>query len=662
MHTDDEMTKLRSPRTRKSWLVNLDLLYPVAVVAAVLLLSALSISGSSLANWSRTGAPDESALVAGHTRPIRSDEWLATSPLKTGRADAGFPDSGVFGMGEIDTGDIWRPQLPSTAIPAALYSPFNLPLTLLPVEQGFALYWWLPFAACALGVYAWLRLMRVGKGVAFASSVIVTTAPAAVWWSGWVAQSIAHATIPCAIAIAATRLFARRPWLGITTSVVAGLSAAGLPWWYQPWTIPVALFTAGVTVLWGLGDAEHRRAFVMVGIVAGAVFALEEVVYLLHERSYYEALANTAYPGARREVGGGISIGKLFSSLFAFQLTPPDRVLQQENLSEVSMGWTIALPLALVAMAFGRRSLLRDRERILVLGTGGLALVLTSWCLVRWPSLLGRATLLSFSQPQRVAPFVGFFGVIALALLGGVPDRRARLIASTGRAGVALIAVGMMFLTAWAATDFKTTFLPSLSTATVYLAVFAVGVLVVVLFSRWWRIALGAATVVAVVTGALVNPLMHGLGAIDDSYAARVVRSVDRRLVEPAHGRWATDSLYTNALLNAGGLPSLTSYNDPVDEKGWHILDPRGVYENEWNRFGYIAFDWRPGLEQPSVVAVYPDQIHVAADPCDPLLAKLRLRAIIASTPQLSSCLTEQARFLWQGQHFFVYSIRNVDN
>ena len=56
------------------------------------------------------------------------------------------------------------------------------------------------------------------------------------------------------------------------------------------------------------------------GAVAGAVFAVESGIYLLHERDYYEALGNTVYPGERRERGGGETVGKLLSSLFAFDL------------------------------------------------------------------------------------------------------------------------------------------------------------------------------------------------------------------------------------------------------------------------------------------------------------------------------------------------------
>src|SRR5207302_3927540 len=130
---------------------------------------------------------------------------------------------------------------------AALYSPFNLPLVLLPLPQGFALYWWFPFAACALGIYAWLRLMRTSRWIAVVASVLTTTAPSAVWWSGWLCQVIAHAVIPCALLIAATRVWPAARRIGVALAIAAGLAAAGLPWFYQPWAVPAALFAGAVT-------------------------------------------------------------------------------------------------------------------------------------------------------------------------------------------------------------------------------------------------------------------------------------------------------------------------------------------------------------------------------------------------------------------------------
>lgn len=634
----------------------LDLCFPVVVVCAVALLSALRVSGSSVPVFSASGAPDRDAVLVGKTRPIRSDEWLAWTPLKTGRVRAGFPATQVYGMERIDVSGSWRPQVPNRNLGAALYAPWNLPLVVLPLEQGFALMWWLPFAACALGVYAWLRAMRLDAGIALCTALLATSAPAAVWWSGWMCQVIAAAAIPCAILVAATRLWHRARGWAVAVAVGGALAAANLPWFYQPWALPCGVFVGAVTACWGLGAADRRRAFVPVAVIAGAVFALEEALYLLHERSYYRALQDTVYPGDRRADGGGVSLGRLLSSLFPFTLSSgKGEALEQTNLSEISMGWTILLPVAATSAALGRRVVRRDRDVVLIVGTIGIAAILTSWCFVRWPDVLARVSGLTYVPPERLAPLVGFFWLVVFALLFGTAPRRVALVAELGRTGAAIVVVVTLFVAAWGATEFRAQFLPGLSDARLWLPVVVVGVLVVLLFTRWWVVALVAATTLGVISGAVVNPLSVGLGSLDDSRAARIVRRIDDRLVKPGRGAWAADTIFADGLLNAQGVDSLSSFNDPVSTDGWRVLDPRGRYEDAWNRFAYISFAWEPGLPAPVVEAPIADQLTVRTDPCDRRLSRLRLRAVVSRQPLDAGCLAEVARFSWQGDRYTIY-------
>lgn len=637
----------------------IDFWFPAVVIAGVLLLSALGISGSSLPIFSPSGAPDQDAMVVDRARAIRSDEWLAWSPMKTGRVRGGFEYTQTYGMGRIELSDSWRPQLPSRSLGAALYSPFNLPLVLLPITQGFALMWWLPFVVCSLGLYAWLRAMRVGPGIALAVALLVTTAPAGVWWSGWLCQTIGAAALPCALLVAATRMWPRSPRWAIAIAVGAALAAANLPWFYQPWALPSGLFIGGTTAIWGLADARHRRAFVRVGAIAGALFLVESAVYLLHEREYYEALQDTVYPGRRRSSGGRVGVGLLFSSLFPFVLTSSKgNSLVGTNLSEVSMGWTVFFPITATTAALARRAILRDRERTFLVGTLALAAVMTSWCIVQWPTVLANVTGLSRVPPSRMAPLVGVFWLVGFALLFADANRRWAITRDVGRSGAGVVVAVTTLAAAWGATQFRVEMLPGLSGVRTWLPVILVALGVAALWTRWWSGALAGAVVISVVSGALVNPVTLGLGAIDDSHAAALVRRIDERVVDRGGGTWAADDIYVNGLLNAQGVDSLSSFNDPVDPRGWRVLDPSGRRRDVWNRFAYIRFVWEPGRGRPEIEAPVTDVVVVRADPCDPRLGRLRLRAVVSSQPLDGACLRERATFRWQGNRFRIYDRR----
>ncbi len=575
----------------------LDFWLPLLVLLAVGTLSAFSISGSSVGVWATGSAPDSSDVLAGKVRFIRSDEYQATTPIKTGRVRAGFPANETFGMGTVHLSDTWRPQFPSRTLGGAIFAPFNLPLALLPLGPGFALWWWLPFLACFLGVYAWLRLMRVDAWFAATAAVLVTTAPAAVWWSGWVCQATAQAVVPCAVLLTALHLWSRSRRGAIAVAALAALAAASAPWFYQPWNIPAALFAGGLTVLWAWSQPELRKALFVLAAVAAGVLVVEQAVYLLHERAYYEALGNTVYPGKRRESGGGVGVGKLLSSMFAFDLASRrGDTLAAENLSEIAMGWTVAAPIAAGVGVLARRALRADPERVLVLGGLALTALLSSWCLVRWPSVLAKVTLLTFVQPNRMAPFVGFFGVVMLALLFGRAERRARLRAELDREAVVLIAIGTMLVVAWGATDTRNVYLPSTADLRIVVLTLAVGVVIMAMATKWWKLMLGVVTAACVTSGIIVNPLMQGLGALSDAPAARTVRRLDRQLAAPSHGNWASDQLATNALLNAEGVRSLSSYNDPVSKHGWPRARPSGPVREQLEplRLHHLPLGTRP--------------------------------------------------------------------
>ncbi len=631
-----------------------DVVIPMAAIFVVIILVAGGLSGSSLPLLSSDGSWDAS-LVEGEPRPIRSDEYVAWSPIKIGQAQADFPDSRIFGMGEIDTGDSWRHHIPSASVGHLLFSPFNAPLIILPVEQGFAGYWWGPFLAAFLGAYAWFRLLGGRWQIAFPAALLVVAAPAAAWWSGWQLQGLAHATAACAVVMAATRLMERRRVLAIAMAIGAALVAAGLPWFYQPWAIVAALFVGVVTMLWGMSVADRRRNFLIVAAVAVTVFVIESMIYLIHERAYYEALADTLYPGARRFTGGGLEIGFLFSSFFAATVNGVDGSrIAGTNLSEFSSGWTLTLVVAVGLAIAGRNALRRDPERFLVVGTILVSLAISSWSVVNW-GFLARLQPLTLVAPERVAPFIGFFGITCLVLLTGPADRWRELLGAMDKEARVLVGVSALAVTLWAISDGRRLYLPTAGGLTVLLVITTVIVLLALLLRGHAAASLGLTAIIALLITSQVNPLTKGIGALKNSEAAQTVRAVDVDVGGQGSAIWAADDLLLVPLLNGVGVDSLSSFNDPVDQEGWRRLDPDGEYEQQWNRFAYVLFRWEPGLPSPIIESPQPDVVVVRVDPCDPALDRVRLDLIVSSAALDQSCLTDVGSFPWQGIERSIY-------
>jgi hypothetical protein len=385
---------------------------------------------------------------------------------------------------------------------------------------------------------------------------------------------------------------------------------------------------------------------------------MESLAYYVHEHGYYTTLADTVYPGARRLNGGGVRVGKLLSSLFPFALAGKQgSSLVQTNLSEVSMGWTVLLPVSLGASVLGRKALRADSERLLITGTAALAVVLSSWCLIEWPQPFPKLTLLTLSPPDRVASLVGFFGVVLLALLLGEPSRRKRLLQEIDLGGAIILGGFTLLLVAWGATEFRTTHLPALSGFTLWTTVVVVTAIVLALYTRFWATGLTIATVIAVLSGILVNPLMRGLGPLYDSEEAKLIRRIDKQIVAPQRGTWAADNYAGVGLLNAQGVDSLSSFNDPIDPAGWRVLDPEGRFIPQWNRLAIINFVWRGEGDGPSIEAPDANKVVVVMDPCSRRLSQLRLTVIVSAQPLARPCLAELAHLTWQGSALTLYSV-----
>ncbi len=153
----------------------------------------------------------------------------------------------------------------------------------------------------------------------------------------------------------------------------------------------------------------------------------------------------------------------------------------------------------------------------------------------------------------------------------------------------------------------------------------------------------------------MVNPLVQGVGALDTSPAATTVRRLDRTVVAPQHGTWAADTVLSGALLNGEGVDSLTSFNNPVDVAGWRHLDPHGVYERAWNRFGYISFYWDTALYSPIIENAQQDYVVVAINPCSATLDAFRLRMIVSMQALRAPCLVPAGRMRWMGTDDYLY-------
>ncbi len=607
-------------------------------------------------------------MVAGKPLPIRSDEYLAWSPIKVGQVEAGFPEERLFGLGIVEVSKSWRHHIPYPNLGQIVFSPQNIPLFVLPTEIGFAAYWLLPFFAAFLGVFIWLRVLGVRLWVASATGSLVCLSPVSVWWSGWNLIGVAHASIGCAGLIAA--IHPNRGRLVRSLAFVGGVWAfAGLPWFYQPWALAaVACFVpiSGWLLLrnaltetpsW-LGFSAKRSHFWGLSVLFAGITAALWLAFYLHEHEYFMSLANTDYPGQRRSVGGGIGLETVFSSIFSRDLsTELGSALSNSNLSEVSMGWTIVSPLVFILTILNGHWTSKPSTKPPVVPALLASCLGFAWIFVSLPESIARLTPLSLIPPIRLAPYIGLLGCLALAfhLEGRMRDGYTTHFTRSGRLyGLLLLIV----LILWVSTEFKNTHLGTITKFGPFGWIVVSAIFILAGRSKILMVGVAALLLISLSGTVTVNPISRGVGDIGSSDIVEKVHNSTSKNNDPV---WAVDDLYLVPVVNIAGVNSLSSFNDPVSPKGWGVLDPLSEARTTWNRFAYVLFYWRSGTDEVKIEAPSPDVVTVGIDPCSERLTRLELTHILSTTQLTGDCLNYVTSTKWMGIERYIYSRESLN-
>jgi hypothetical protein len=223
----------------------------------------------------------------------------------------------------------------------------------------------------------------------------------------------------------------------------------------------------------------------------------------------------------------------------------------------------------------------------------------------------------------------------------------------------ALVGVVTFFLTAVGGSTFRSAHLPS------YRAVYVIGVSLVaalalagvVLISRKWWSLVPLAVLAAGVT-ATVSPWQIGFADLRNGVAAhRVDALVAEASTEQGPQRWATDDIFTDALLVANAVPTVSGQQwAGPDRSSWEILDADDSEEETWNRGAtYINFAWGTPGSAPTIELRSTDVIVVTIDPCGTAADRLDLEYVVSRTPLAGRCLVQRHGFTFGGAERHVY-------
>lgn len=623
------------------------LLLPILVLLAVGVLAALRVNGSSIAILDGAGRTE----TWGTARSVRSDEWRGRTPLVVRQSRTGFPASTDLGMGRHDTGVL--SNLPVRGAPIAL-RPHQLVYLVLGVERAFAFEWWLEVVGPLLGLYALVVVLTGDRLVAALTGLVAALAPVFGWWS---TAGAGFMVLYGALAATAFVLALRcRGWRRVLASGLAGWTAACFATLlYLPWLVPLALLFGAIAIgeAIGLVQTQGARAsaaiLVPVLVLIGAVGAAGTLLFLAAHGEALRAISGSVYPGHRVSTGGESRLVQLLTAPFSLLATARSTVeVAGVNQSEAASGLMLGLPVVLAGGAFGGFRARTPAARALT-SASVVLVVLGAWALLPVPEGFGRLLLLTSVPGKRIAMPLAVAG----ALAAGLYTHRARTEPGFRPAWWRVAIAGGAFagLTAYAAHGYTVDGDRVGPMLAVGLAA-VVGVLAALTLRGRARLGLGGACVLLAVSSATINPLQRGLDPIT---RAPLIAQIDMvRAVDPA-GRWVSTpgDEPAFAILAASGAPAASGTSWYADAARWRRLDPDPRVERIWNRFAYVYVFVEDRPSGPRLrIGRTEDVVEVRLGSCDPALARVGIRYLIATGPQGAPCLRQIAAPVQRGQRY----------
>ena len=154
------------------------LIFPAVVLIALLVFTALGISGSSSPLLAQNAGSSDT-VIAGLPRTIRSDEWIVHTPLVISQVENGMPRYGDVGVGSHDMSVL--SDLP-VADWTRIFHPNHWAYGVLPIDNAYAFDWWSVAAILLLGTYAFLLAALGSLRWAIVGALLLYGSPFFHWW------------------------------------------------------------------------------------------------------------------------------------------------------------------------------------------------------------------------------------------------------------------------------------------------------------------------------------------------------------------------------------------------------------------------------------------------------------------------------------------------
>ena len=606
--------------------------YRYAIAAAVLLLLiANKIHFSSVAMYDYHIQPGYGSEfrepVFGWARPIRSDEWMVSTPVEL---SAQFPPDPYGQINLIARGTETENMPNGMAIGlATLAFPLNI-FYLFGAEYGVSARWAGMLILTFMVTFEFAYIISGKNGLlGLVGACLITFSPFFQWWSYVIFITAGMGALVCYYYFINSGTMIKKILLAFGMVVFMSLFIVNL---YPAWQVPAGYLYLGFAVWFTITNWDRVKTLKKLdyAIFGAAVLLIAAVVatYLHGSREYIAGISNTIYPGARHDSGGSLGFLDAMNRVMNGGVYSPMSVRRgfiYTNHSEFGGMYALfPLPLLFLSYMMIRKRTIDLLSIILI----GYTVFIGSYVLIGWPTWLSAITLMANSASTRALDVVLYAQVFllirAMSQFSGEPDDElsgkdtsrdyAYKIARRRKENLLLLsAVAVAVLMTVIVISFSAvTFTTDLGTPFFVVTFIGFAIVIYSLFDRQRSRELFTAAclymiMISTATLMMVHPVMKGLDAI---YSKPLSAKVQELAQDPDEKWISLNGIVGSSFLIANGASTISSTNFYPNLDLWHMLDPNRHYEYAYNRYAVITV----GLtneENTSFELYHLDHLHI---------------------------------------------------
>ncbi len=559
--------------------------YCLGIIFLIICVS-LELNGSSIGCWNTYMTPDDedTGIIWGESRGIRSDEWAVSTPFIFSQIITGFNwFTGVLRGGNTEAFTIYG--LPIMKI-VQIYRPFQLGFLFLGAAKGLSLFWTGRFIFLLLITFDFNMIVtRKNKLLSFIGAILVTFSSQVQWW--FATNGMAELFIFGQLALISLYYYINTEKFLIRIICLGGMSfSAGvyLLVLYPGYQIPL-FFVFLALAVWIIIDnyknIKLKKVDILFIIIVLICFCLSIAYIIYAARDTIRILLQTAYPGSRIETGGGAFrkyISYIQNIFFAFNT----KNLIGDNVCEEAMMFGL-FPIGIIITIINYiRTKKIDFLSICLLIP---YIIMGFFCFVGLPKIIAKILLLSYSTASRALIGLGYIDIllliVSLSNMDNLENKFVSVIISFLASFILVLFVKIM-------NDKYLTIQMTLILFVICISLFYCAIRFKSKFEKsFFSVTL---ILLMIVTGVAVNPLRQGIDLITNSKLIEKLQIINNN----ESGTWAVMGVDFELMPNylaMAGVPTLNCTNAYPNIDLWKSLDRESKYDYVYNRYAHIKMN-----------------------------------------------------------------------